>query len=851
MTEEDPVLERTFARPLRGAGDRVATSLAAAIGIRPVQNVPGARRGPLRSDGTRSVLVVGAGLAGMSAAIRLASRGYRVRLVERESYLGGKVGAWPIQIDGEEVVVEHGFHGFFLQYYNLYELLREAGADVADFPLVDDYVISAADGRSEGMREYPRTPPWNVLAMALRSPFLNMREARRMKSFATMRDAFVLFDAAEARERYDGMSFAELSRRMGLEGTGFETVFKVFGHSFFSESSTVSAAEIVKNFHFFFFANPEGLLFRYCRTDFAAALWTPLRRHLEALGGVIETGCEVHALDASPAGGFVASLRDPSGERTLAADRVVLAADVPALKRIVAASPGLAERHGTFVRAVAAIADPQPYAVVRLWGDRDCLPARASFTSLFGHEPLDSISVYHRMEEGSRDWVARHGGGVFELHAYTPPLDDARDPERLEELLIEQVRCAFPELRDMTIRHRHRQVRWDFPGFPVGKGGCQPGTATGVSGLYLAGDFVRLEVPAALMEGAVVSGIAAANAILAEEKLAPDPIWSVPPRGVLRRPWPAAAGLARAVAVSRPLFWLNSATLCVLAVVLAGVVPGWRELALIAFATFPLNLFVYALNDLHDLASDRSNPRKGSAEGARASAVSLRALNRAALVANAPFAAFFVVTAPAPRAVLALAAIYFVAWAYSAPPLRAKSRPGWDSLANAGYVLPLVFACLYMEAPAPPWREAVAFAIWAIGSHAFTSVQDVAADRAGGVRTIATALGASASARIAIACYLVAFVLVVGRHPVFACLLLLYVALVEWMRRARRADAAHAAYRGFMALNLLSGFAITTTVALAHPATTRWTAFVMIALCLLTAGATMFARGQRGERGVG
>jgi 4-hydroxybenzoate polyprenyltransferase len=303
--------------------------------------------------------------------------------------------------------------------------------------------------------------------------------------------------------------------------------------------------------------------------------------------------------------------------------------------------------------------------------------------------------------------------------------------------------------------------------------------------------------------------------------------------------------LAGALAVSRPLFWLNSATLCVLAAVLSGRAPGWRELVLIAFATFPLNLFVYAVNDLHDLASDARNPRKGSAEGARADEASLRALLRVAMVVNAPFVIFFVATAPAPRALLALAAIYAVAWAYSAPPLRAKSRPGWDSLANAGYVLPLVFACLYLEVPAPPWREALAFAVWAIGSHAFTSVQDIAADRAGGVHTVATALGARASAWLAIGCYLTAFAMLVGPHARFAALLLLYVATVAWMLITPRKDAAHAAYRIFMALNLASGFVVTTTVALAHGATTRWTALVMLALCVATAAATTLAAARR------
>jgi isorenieratene synthase len=846
----DRLRERPFSRPSWGLGDRLATALSAAIGIRPVQNVRDAGQGRHRVLGERTVLVVGGGLAGMSAAIRLANRGFRVRLVEREPYLGGKVGAWPIRLGGEEVVVEHGFHGFFLQYYNLYRLLDEAGIDVADFPLVDDYAITAADGRSEGMRGYPRTPPWNVLSMARHSPFLNMTEARRMTGFSTMRDAFVLFEPREARARYDGLSFAELSQRMGLTSTGFDAVFKVFGHSFFSDSATVSAAEIIKNFHFFFFANPEGLLFRYCRKDFGTALWTPLRRHLEWLGGVIETGCEVQSIDAC-ADGVALTVRQRDGVlSTRAADRLVLAADVPALKRIVAASSALAtrdERFGAFARAVEAMAGPQPYAVLRLWGDRDCLPERAAFTSLFGHEPLDSISVYHRMEEGSRDWVERHGGGVFELHAYTPPPDDARDPERLGAQLVEQMRCAFPELRDMTIRHSYRQVRWDFPGFPVGKGADQPETTTAVPEIVLAGDFVRMDAPVALMEGAVASGIAAANEIFAAEGLARDPIWSVPVRGVLRDVWPSRARIARALAVSRPLFWLNSATLCVLAVVLSGRAPGLRELLLVAFATLPLNLLVYALNDLHDRASDQLNPRKGTAEGARESDGTLRTLCRAAVWLNAPFVAYFALTTHCPAALVALAATYFVAWAYSAPPLRAKSRPGWDSLANTGYVLPFVFACLYLGVADPPWRETVAFAVWTFGAHAFTSIQDIESDRAAGVRTIATALGSATSALVAIAAYLVAFQLVVDAHPAFAPILLLHALIVVWMQRARRPDAPHVAYRAFMALNLAAGFVITVTVALAHPATTRWTALVMLSLCALVALATHVARLDRGD----
>ena len=857
--------ERSFARPFRGVGDRLASWLSAAIGIAPVQVVENAGVGAPRPARPRAVAVVGAGLAGMSAAIRLAERGYRVRLVERNGYLGGKLGAWPhVLASGERVTAEHGFHGFFLHYYNLYALFHAAGIDVADFPLVDDYAIADADGRVESLRGYPRTPPFNALAMALRSPFLNLREARRMRNFGLMRDAFLGFDVEETPERWDGISFAELTDRMGLSGTGFDAIFKVFGHSFFSDSAEVSAAEIVKHFHSFFFANPEGLLFRYCRSDFERAVWQPLERRLAALGGVVELGVEVESVDRDPGSGrFALRLRRAATERpasgvtssapavadepsdaSIEADAIVLAVDPPALCAILDASHALRARHPEVAALAGRVPPGQPYAVLRLWTDRDCAPGRASFTSLCGHYPLDSVTVYHRLERESAAWAQRQGGGIYELHSYTPRAQDARDPDRLTRDLEGELSRAFPELAGMRVHDRYAQVRWDFPSFPVGRSADRPAIESGVPGLLLAGDWVRLPVPAALMEAAVTSGIAAANAIGRADGVAPHPIWSVPTRGILARKSKLAArrAVVRALAVSRPLFWLNSAALCVVAAVLGGRPPGLRAAALVAFASFPLNLFVYGVNDLYDHATDRRNPRKGSVEGALFERAELRSIARAALAVNAPFVALFALTGSG-AALAALAALYAVAWAYSAPPLRLKARPGWDSLANAGYVLPLVFACLYLEVPNPPWLETTAFAVWAIGSHALTSVQDVEADRAAGVRTSATALGGRAAAALAALAYGVAGALLWTAHPLVAPLLGAYAAIALYVRSSRRADAAHRAYRAFMALNLSAGFVLTTWIALAHRAATAWAAAAMLLLCAAVIGAVLLVRG--------
>jgi 4-hydroxybenzoate polyprenyltransferase len=195
-----------------------------------------------------------------------------------------------------------------------------------------------------------------------------------------------------------------------------------------------------------------------------------------------------------------------------------------------------------------------------------------------------------------------------------------------------------------------------------------------------------------------------------------------------------------------------------------------------------------------------------------------------------------------PGAALALAGIYVVAWAYSAPPLRLKSRPGWDSVANAAYVLPFVFACLDLGVPAPPWREIAAFAVWSIGAHALTAVQDVEADRSAGVRTVAIALGPRGSGTLAVAAFAVAAAMVAATHQEIAVVLAVYAGVALWTAGASHPDTAHRGYRVFMFLNVLVGFVVVTRVALAHPAATWWAAVGMLLLCAVTAGGVGLAR---------
>src|SRR3954452_1777803 len=96
------------------------------------------------------VVVVGGGIAGLAAATGLPERGGAVYVVERQPYLGGRVGGWTDSLpDGTAVAMNRGFHAFFRQYYNLRSLLRRVDPVLAMLTPVDDYPLVDAHGRRD------------------------------------------------------------------------------------------------------------------------------------------------------------------------------------------------------------------------------------------------------------------------------------------------------------------------------------------------------------------------------------------------------------------------------------------------------------------------------------------------------------------------------------------------------------------------------------------------------------------------------------------------------------------------------------------------------------------------------
>ena len=480
------------------------------------ERVPGSTTPP-------RVVVVGAGIAGLAAATCLAERGVEVRLLEREPYLGGRVGGWRTELaDGSTASMNRGFHAFFRQYYNLRALLRRADPHLAGLVSLPDYPLVHSRGYRDTFAGLPRTPPWNALAFVARSPTFGWQDVTRLGKRAALPLAQV--SVPETYEQLDHLDAANFLDRIRFPEAAKHLAFEVFSRSFFADPSHLSAAELATMFHIYFLGSNEGLLFDVASDCFPSALWQPLRHYLQRLGTRVSTATTVRSVGPGDRHRFSVHLDDGAD---IGADACVLATDPGGLRRLVAGSPELGDAR--WRSRIAGVPSAPAFLVSRMWLDRPVRQQRPGFVGTSGFGPLDNISVLERYEHSAAQWAHARGGSVVELHAYALP--GAPTVAELRPRMLAELHRLYPETAGATIVDERHELRADCPLFPPGGFDDRPRITTPDPNVVLAGDLVRIDLPVALMERAATTGMQAANALLSNWGTRGHALWSVPDRG--------------------------------------------------------------------------------------------------------------------------------------------------------------------------------------------------------------------------------------------------------------------------------------------------------------------------------
>jgi squalene-associated FAD-dependent desaturase len=441
------------------------------------------------------VLIVGGGLAGLSAAALLASHGVPSTIVESRRQLGGRATSFQDPTTGEWVDncqhVTMGCCTYLADFCRRTDIARMLQQH-RSLAFMDE------DGRVSRIAPAPLPAPLHLAPSLLAASFLSLPDKLRVA-----RGTWALFRNCEPDDpqqpfddwlRRRGQTRATLDRYWGLiltsalnetlDRVDFHHARKVFLDGFLSSRSA------------FYLEIPNVPL----GTLYGSALQDWLARH------DVELRLNTAVSHLLHDGAYFSGAQLRSGE-TLAAPAVILA--VP-FHRVGDLIPESLRSSWAGLENLNRI-ESSPITSVHFWYDRPIMT-----------EP--HLVIVGRQTQ----WLFRRPGSGEDGYIQAV-ISASRDlaslgNDAIERRIREEVEQILPAAREATLRHV-RVVTERRATFSVQPGidRLRPTTTTNLPGLFLAGDFTQTGRPAT-MEGAVISGNQAAQAILRERALdAPNP----------------------------------------------------------------------------------------------------------------------------------------------------------------------------------------------------------------------------------------------------------------------------------------------------------------------------------------
>jgi zeta-carotene desaturase len=477
------------------------------------------------------VAIVGAGLAGLSAAVDLVEAGHAVDLYEARPFMGGKVGSWE---DPQGNHIEMGLHVFFYNYANLFALMDRVGARANLLPKQHThlFVNRGGDVRCLDFR-FPLGAPFNGLKAFFTTPQLSwldkLRNALALGTSPIVRGLVDHEGAMRTIRALDAVSFRDWFVGHGGSDHSIERLWNPIAYALgFIDCRTISARCMLTIF-MMFAARTEASRLNMLKGSPHRWLTGPILRHIEARGGRLHlrhrlTELHHHTPDGQAPVVTGLTLGTPDGEIQVEADRYLLACDVPGIQRILPESwnrfPEFERIHHLESVPVATVQLRYDGWVTELAGGEEADRRRRDLSRPAGLDNLlysadADFSCFADLALASPADYRREGMGSLLQCVLTP--GDPWIPRRREEIVAHvdrQVRDLFPSARGMTLLWSNvvklaQSLYREAPGMDP----YRPAQRTPVTNLFLAGSYTRQDYIDS-MEGATMSGRLAAAAML-------------------------------------------------------------------------------------------------------------------------------------------------------------------------------------------------------------------------------------------------------------------------------------------------------------------------------------------------
>jgi uncharacterized protein with NAD-binding domain and iron-sulfur cluster len=512
-----------------------------------------------------TVAVLGGGVAGLTAAHELAERGFSVTVYERRA-LGGKARSIPVPGTGRggrrDLPGEHGFRFFGGFYHNLPDTLRRtpfpgnANGVFDNLVNTTELLFSRNSGRADLRLPLPTAgpPPGSPLDQLAPDKLLTQLRALIESSLhlpphealVFARRLLVYFTSCDDRRfgRWEFTTWPDFVRSQGKSEDYRRLITngptRVLSATRTADASAHTVGVVLEaSFFTYFGRGSDGAPDRILNLPTNEAWIDPWERHLRNLGVEFRIGWTIDDLGMDNGRVSGVDVRDPSGRRQrVSADFYVCALPIEHARkvwndRVLAADPQLRAASGLrtdwmvglqfYLRRPAPIAHghvcyvDSPWAMTSI-SQGQFWPGR-NFSADYGDgtvgECLSTIIsdwdtpgiVFGKpAKELTAEQVAQDAWAQLKQH-----LNDAGQPQLADDSLVSWfldpgitgLGGPNPGNADELVVH------------PVGSWHNRPTAHTAIPNLFLAGDYVAVDINAASMEGANAAARMAVNALLA------------------------------------------------------------------------------------------------------------------------------------------------------------------------------------------------------------------------------------------------------------------------------------------------------------------------------------------------
>lgn len=441
------------------------------------------------------MIVIGGGLAGLSAAVALAKAGYRITLLEKRPFLGGRATSYVLPSGDHVDNCQHVTLGCCT---NLDDFYNRAGAG-GKIKFYDRLIFSSPDGQRGEMHSSWLPAPLHVSPSFATFPLLNWADKRAIGSLlmSIMRSGGKPDDLVVAPGGLRPSMFDWLRKHKQTE----QAIRRFWGVVLISALDELlertDAQYGVDVFWKAFLANRTGYRIGVPTVPLAD-LYDGCKNNLISRGGEVRLRATIRQLEITD--GAISGVAFESGE-VLRADYYVAAVPQDVLLELLPADVTAGQPVFENLKQLKT----SPITGVHFWFDRVVMD-----------EPFVTLV------DTTTQWIFNknvlYGGdssGGQYLQLVISASYDLVQKSRQEiiDLCLKEVRAAIPAAREARLV-KSTVIKETAATFSPEPGGdrWRPGAKSPVRGLFLAGDWTATGWPAT-MEGAVRSGYLAAEAL--------------------------------------------------------------------------------------------------------------------------------------------------------------------------------------------------------------------------------------------------------------------------------------------------------------------------------------------------